>query len=80
MAKLFPIASNRTSLAVTETGGHLSDVTFSVSYAFGLAETPAGLGAVANIVEASGGVKLIDAEGRETFAACDVPFVTGHKG
>lgn len=30
MANLFPIASNRTSLAVTQTGGHLSGVTFTL--------------------------------------------------
>ena len=53
---------------------------FTVCYVFGLAEMPPGFGAVTNIVEAPGGVKLLDAGGQETFAACDVSFVTGQKG
>jgi hypothetical protein len=46
-----------------------------INYAFGLAPAPAGFGAVQQILPTSGGVRLIDAAGRETFAACDLGFV-----
>jgi hypothetical protein len=46
-----------------------------ISYIFGLAETPAGFGAVADIRSVPGGIELVDAEGRKAFAACDVTFL-----
>lgn len=49
-----------------------------IPYAFGLAATPPGFGAVARIDEEDGGVLIADADGREVFAACDVSFVTSN--
>ena len=71
-----PVAASGSLTAVELRPG--SDL--NVSYAFGLAETPPGFGSVATIVEAPGGVKLVDVGDRETFAACDLSFVTGRKG
>jgi hypothetical protein len=53
------------------------DAPLDVSYMFGMAGVPPGFGAVGDIVRAPGGVTLIDAGGREVFAACDLSFVTG---
>lgn len=48
-----------------------------VSYMFGLAAIPPDFGAVADIVGSEGGVRLIDTNASEVFAACDPSFVTG---
>ncbi len=53
------------------------DKPFTVSYIFGMAAAPAGFGAVADIQPASGGIKLIDGQGREAFAACDPAYLAG---
>lgn len=44
-----------------------------VRYMFGLAEAPAGFGAVTEIAPAPGGVRLADAQGHETLATCNLP-------
>ena len=145
--KQFPLRSDRASLAVTETGGHLSDVVFvladgrqvspmhtapwaneelpedtppilrvlrgdffcapfaplppapaSSTILPGAARRPSICAPMrrsacptcsvsprlrkvsapsADIVRVPGGVKLVDASGREVFAACDVSFVSG---
>ncbi len=49
----------------------------TVSYMFGLAATPPGFGAVADVRRVAGGVTLVDSEGREAFAACDPSYVIG---
>ena len=51
------------------------DASLSISYAFGVAPVPAGFGAVADILPEDGGVVLVDDDGLETFAACDLSFV-----
>ena len=55
------------------------DSTLDISYMFGLADAPPGFGAVTDVLDAPGGVKLIDAGGREIFAACDLSFITGKR-
>lgn len=68
-----PVAAMGSPTAVTLA----PDSPLVVSYMFGLAAVPPGFGAVKDIVGTDGGVTLIDAEGREVFAACDLSFVTG---
>jgi hypothetical protein len=48
-----------------------------IRYMFGLAPAPAAFGAVAGITPAPGGLRLADAAGRTSFAACDPAFVSG---
>jgi hypothetical protein len=54
-----------------------SDGPLAFSYVFGVAPAPLGFGAVGEIRSAPGGVKLVDAGGREIVAACDLSFVKG---
>ena len=68
-----PVAAMGSATAVALT----PDAPLRVSYIFGLISAPPGFGAVTDIVGAARGVTLIGAGGREVFAACDLPFVTG---
>ena len=52
--------------------------TTTISYAFGLAATPPGFGAVAEVAAAPGGIRLADKAGKSVFARCDLSFVTGN--
>jgi len=52
------------------------DGAVAIPYMFGVAAIPHDFGPVARIEEEDGGILLSDAAGNETFAACDVSFVT----